>query len=310
MNNTHKGHIIFVMNNTQIRLFVKIAESGSFTKAGVELNMTQPAVSRAISSLEAELDVKLLLRDRRNGLMLTDIGKRILVIFREILMGFDKVNQEISAERGLEKGSIRIGAFPVASAYFLPKIISSITERYPNITISLQEGSIAEVREWLESKEIDVGLLLAPCETFETIPLYREKLYAVIRDDHPLHKRSVIGVRELAGEPMLICKAGYEPPVVDLFRRSNSHLNVKYVVNNYATALNMVQEGLAVGVMSELSLLSLPPNVVTRELQPDAYRDIHIAVSSLTDTSIAVKMFMETALELFTKPKKMDDEEC
>lgn len=171
MNNTHKGHIIFVMNNNQIRLFVKIAESGSFTKAGVELNMTQPAVSRAISSLEAELDVKLLLRDRRNGLTLTDIGKRILVIFREILMGFDKVNQEISAERGLEKGSIRIGAFPVASAYFLPKIISSITERYPNITISLQEGSIAEVREWLESKEIDVGLLLAPCEAFETIPL-------------------------------------------------------------------------------------------------------------------------------------------
>jgi len=127
MNNTHKGHIIFVMNNTQIRLFVKIAESGSFTKAGVELNMTQPAVSRATSSLETELDVKLLLRDRRNGLILTDIGKRILVIFREILMGFDKVNQEIYAERGLEKGSIRIGAFPVASAYFLPKIISSIT---------------------------------------------------------------------------------------------------------------------------------------------------------------------------------------
>lgn len=301
MNNNHKGHIIFVMNNTQIRLFVKIAESGSFTKAGVELNMTQPAVSRAISSLEAELDVKLLLRDRRNGMMLTDIGKRILVIFREILMGFDKVNQEIYAERGLEKGSIRIGAFPVASAHFLPKIISSITRRYPNITISLQEGSIAEVREWLDSKEIDVGLLLAPSAEFETIPLYREKLFAVFRDDHPLQKRSIVCVQELANEPMLICKAGYEPPVVELFRRSNSHLNVKYVVNNFATALNMVQEGLAIGVMSELSLLSLPPNVVTRELQPDAYRDIQIAVSSLADTSIAVKLFIETALDLFTQ---------
>lgn len=112
MNNTHKGHIIFVMNNTQIRLFVKIAESGSFTKAGVELNMTQPAVSRAISSLEAELDVKLLLRDRRNGLMLTDIGKRILVIFREILMGFDKVNQEIYAERDLRKEAFGLALFP------------------------------------------------------------------------------------------------------------------------------------------------------------------------------------------------------
>lgn len=301
MNYNHKGHIIFVMNNNQIRLFVKIAESGSFTKAGLELNMTQPAVSRAISSLESELDVKLLLRDRRNGLMLTDIGKRILVIFREILMGFDKVSQETHSEKGLGKGVIRIGAFPVASAHFVPKIIRSIAERYPNIKISLQEGSISEVKEWLESRIIDVGLLISPCEEFETVPLYREKLYAVLRDDHPLHQRSVVCVKELDDEPMLICRAGYEPPVVDLFRRSNSNLNVKYVVNNYATALNMVQEGLAVGVMSELSLLSLPPNVVTRELQPDAYRDIHLAVSSLTEASIAVKLFIETALHLFAQ---------
>lgn len=64
MNYIHEGHTRFDMNNNQIRLFVKIAESGSFTKAGLALNMTQPAVSRAISALESELAVKLLLRDR------------------------------------------------------------------------------------------------------------------------------------------------------------------------------------------------------------------------------------------------------
>lgn len=64
------------MTITQLRVFVKIAETGSFTKAGQALNMTQPAVSHAISAIEAELDVKLIIRDRRNGLMLTDTGKR------------------------------------------------------------------------------------------------------------------------------------------------------------------------------------------------------------------------------------------
>ncbi len=296
----HEGHTRFDMNNNQIRLFVKIAESGSFTKAGLALNMTQPAVSRAISALESELAVKLLLRDRRSGLMLTDIGKRVLIIFREILNGFDKVEQEISAEKGLEKGLIRIGAFPVASAYFVPKIIRSITEKYPEIEIVLYEGSVAEVKEWLETRFIDVGFIIPPQEEFATIPLYREKLYAVLPGDHPLREKHVICVKDLEDEPMLICRAGYEPPVVDLFLRGGSKLNVKYEVNSYMTALNMVKEGLAVGVMSQLSLLSPPPNVIIKELAPDAYRDIHLAVHTLEETSIAVRLFMDTALQLFS----------
>jgi DNA-binding transcriptional LysR family regulator len=288
------------MNNTQIRLFVKIAESRSFTKAGLELNMTQPAVSRAISALEAELDVKLLLRDRRSGLMLTGIGKRVLVICREILSGLDRIDQEIAAEKGLEKGRIRIGAFPVAAAYFIPGIIRAITAKYPGIEISLHEGSVAEVKEWLASRFIDVGLMIPPVEEFASLPLFREKLYAVLPGNHPLQLKQIISVKDLETEPMLICRSGYEPPVVDLFRRSGSTLNVKYEVNSYITALNMIKEGLAVGVMSQLSLLTLPPNVAVRELTPDAYRDIHIAVHSLEETSIAVRLFIDTALQLFS----------
>ncbi len=80
-----------VMTHSQLILFVKIAETGSFTKAGQELNMTQPAVSRAISTLESELEVTLIIRDRKKGIILTDVGERLLAIFRDILNGFNKV---------------------------------------------------------------------------------------------------------------------------------------------------------------------------------------------------------------------------
>ncbi len=76
MNVYHKGDIKSDMTHSQLQLFVKIAETGSFTKAGQELNMTQPAVSRAISTLESELDVTLIIRDRKNGIILTDLGER------------------------------------------------------------------------------------------------------------------------------------------------------------------------------------------------------------------------------------------
>ncbi|MNC70311.1 LysR substrate binding domain protein [compost metagenome] len=77
---------------------------------------------------------------------------------------------------------------------------------------------------------------------------------------------------------------------------------MKYEVSSYLTALNMVKEGLAVGVMSQLSLLSLPPGVIIRELAPDAYRDIHLAVNSLAEASIAVRLFIDTALRLTAGP--------
>lgn len=287
------------MNNNQIRLFVHIAESGSFTKAGLALNMTQPAVSRAISALEDELQVKLLTRDRKNGLTLTDVGQRILVIFREILQGFDKVEQEIAAERGLEKGMIRIGAFPVAAPYFVPRLIRAIGEAYPGIEFALYEGSVMEIKDWLASRFIDVGLIIPPAEGLYTQRLYREKLYAVLPEGHPLSAKKIVDVNELEHAPMLICRSGYEPPVVELFARSGTALNIKYEVGSYVTALQMVREGLALGVMSELSLLSIPPGVTVRELAQGAYRDIHLAVPSSGEMSIAVRLFMDTARQLF-----------
>lgn len=300
MNITYEEHTKTVMNKAQMELFVKIAESGSFTRAGQELNMTQPAVSRAISTLEAELDVMLLVRDRR-GISLTEIGKRILVIFRDILKGYDLVDQEIAAEKGLEKGLISVGAFPAAAAYFIPPIIGAITRKYPGLDFRLHEGSIAEIKEWLENGVIDVGILIPPFDGFKTYPLFTEKLYAVLPDSHPLAAKPVVRAKELADETMLICRSGYEPPVVDLFRRADADLSAKYIIGNYHTGLNMVKEGLACAVMSRLSLLAPPEGVAIRELDPPATRDIVLAVSPAGSASLAVRLFLDTATGMFSE---------
>lgn len=68
------------MTITQLQVLIKTIELGSFTKAARVLNMTQPAVSHAISSIESELGVTILIRDKRQGLLVTDVGNRILYI--------------------------------------------------------------------------------------------------------------------------------------------------------------------------------------------------------------------------------------
>ncbi|MGN7358913.1 LysR family transcriptional regulator [Paenibacillus sp. SAF-054] len=298
------------MNRTLIELILKISDTKSFTRAGQELNMTQPAVSRAVATLEAELGVKLLTRNRRQGVLLTDVGERTVRIFREILQGYEKIDQEIAREKGLEVGTVRIGAIPVAAASFLPKIIAHIAKIHPNIQFSIMEGTNAQIKDGLDSRQIDVGLIIAGDPKYTVFPLYREPMYAVFRDDNPLASKKEIRATDLLDRPMIICKAGYEPPVFEWFEQTGNKPSIKYVINHYKTALNMIQEGLGTAIMSELSLTDLPDGVVTRALHPPGYRDIHIAVPYYEDSSKAVRLFMETAQALFgtTVTKESNDD--
>ncbi|MBE7120960.1 LysR family transcriptional regulator [Bacillus cereus] len=289
------------MTITQLQVLIKTVELGSFTKAAGMLNMTQPAVSHAISSIESELGVTILIRDKRKGLIVTDVGNRILVHIREILNGVEKIEQEVAMEKGHEVGTIRIGSFPSASAYFLPKMINVFREKYPNLEVVLCEGALKEVEDWLLSRVIDVGIVILPNKDMEIVPLTKGKMVVVLKDDHPLCKKKSITISDLENEPIILFKGGYEPPIIDMFKQANVPLRVEYAVSTVTTSLNMIQEGLGLAILAELSLTNLPKNVQTRELEPQVWREIALAVPSLKEASLAVQLFIEEFQELFAE---------
>ncbi|MGH0427825.1 LysR family transcriptional regulator [Bacillus hominis] len=289
------------MTITQLQVLIKTVELGSFTKAAGMLNMTQPAVSHAISSIESELGVTILIRDKRKGLIVTDVGSRILVHIREILSGVEKIEQEVAMEKGHEVGTIRIGSFPSASAYFLPKMINIFREKYPNLEVVLCEGALKEVEDWLLSRVIDIGIVILPNKDMEIVPVTKGKMVVVLREDHPLCKKSSITISDLENEPIILFKGGYEPPIIDMFKQANVPLRVEYAVSTVTTSLNMIQEGLGIAILAELSLTTLPKNVQTRELEPKVWREIALAVPSLKEASLAVQLFIEEFQELFTE---------
>ncbi|MDQ4481566.1 LysR family transcriptional regulator [Bacillus cereus] len=289
------------MTITQLQVLIKTVELGSFTKAARVLNMTQPAVSHAISSIESELGVTILIRDKRKGLLVTDVGHRILVHIREILNGIEKIEQEVAMEKGHEVGTIRIGSFPSASAHFLPKMINHFKEKYPNLGVVLYEGTIKEVEDWLVSRVVDIGIVILPNKEMEIVPLTKGKMVVILREDHPLCKKDAITIRDLENEPIILCKGGYEPPIIDMFKQVNVPLRAEYVISTVTTALNMIQEGLGIAILAELSLTNLPKNVQTRELEPQVWREIALAVPSLKDSSIAVQLFIEEFQALFAE---------
>ncbi|MDZ5721851.1 LysR family transcriptional regulator, partial [Bacillus sp. SXabc123] len=288
------------MNRSQIQLIVKISETGSFTKAGEELHMTQPAVSRAVATIESELGTKLIKRNKKNGLFFTDIGERVLIIFRNILGELQKVDELIAAEQGLEIGKVHIGAYPTACTRFIPKIIRTMEDKYPGLEVKISEGSVDQVKEWLRSKSVDVGMIIPPVEDFDIVPLMKDQLIVIMHSSHPLYRKETIGIPDLQDEDIIIGRGGYEVQIHSLFKDFKLKPNVRFVIDYIDTALCMVQEGLGITITTKKNILSLPENVVFRELKPNTFREIGIAVPDMKDISKATDVFIQTARTLFT----------
>ena len=217
---------------TQFKFFVKVIDERSFTKAAQTLHMSQPAVSHAISTLETELGVILLVRERGKNLIVTDIGKRILFQIRNILMSLEKIDQEVSLEKGLITGTIRIATFPSVTAHFLPKIIKTFQEKRPNVSLTFKEGSQEEIKEWLTSREIDIGFVVLPCNELDTIPLVKDRYLVMLPDGHPLLQNEQVRLLDLENEPLIISNGGYEAPIINLMRKQKISIIEKYNTSN------------------------------------------------------------------------------
>ncbi|KUP25372.1 hypothetical protein AWJ19_17455 [Paenibacillus sp. DMB5] len=116
----------------QYKVFLTVVESGSFTKAGEKLGLSQSGVSHNISTLETELGI-VLLRRNRNGISLTDAGERVIPHIRQIIHHAKLLEQEAALIQGIEVGTIKIGTFPSFSSKFLPGLIHIFIKRFPGI---------------------------------------------------------------------------------------------------------------------------------------------------------------------------------
>lgn len=285
---------------TQFEILIKVIDEGSFTKAAQTLHMSQPAVSHAIATLESELGVTLLVRERGKDLIVTDIGKRVLFQIRNILNCLEKIDQEVSLEKGLITGTIRIATFPSVTAHFLPKIISTFQQKRPNVSLTFKEGSQEEIKDWLTAREIDIGFVVLPCNELNTIPLIKDRYLVMLPDGHSLLKNKSVHLSDLENEPLIISNAGYEAPIIDIMRKQKIPINEKYNTSNLNTSLGMIKEGLGVLILPELSLKNLSfPKSNIRPLETNNFRHIALGLPSIKDASRVVQLFIQITKELF-----------
>lgn len=278
----------------QIQAFAAVAELGSFTAASAALEMTQSAVSHAVAALEKELQVSLLGRDR-SGVILTEIGQRVLVQALAMLNCAEHIQQEAAAAAGFTTGKVRLGSFPSVSARFLPGLLRQFRQRYPGIEVVLFEGTDGEVREWIQSHAVDVGVVVLPSEGLATIPIAEDEFLAVVSTNHALTKHSQIEIRQLAQEPFIMSKAGCKPSVVNLFRKAKVTPKTQFEVIDLRTIFVMVQEDMGVTIVPEMALPDDLTGLHLLPLQPRKFRQLALAVPSLEAATPAVLAFLQEA---------------
>ncbi len=281
------------MNLQKYQAFIKTVEFGSFTKAAEALGCSQSGISRMIQDLETEWRVSLLERSRA-GVRLTSEGLKLLPYAKRVCEEFENLLRQVDEVNGLETGLIRIGTFSSVATHWLPNIIREFQTAYPHIDYELLIGDYQEIEKWILEGRVDCGFLKLPChQDFETIFLKRDPLRVILPRGHPLEDSEKFPITALSGEPFMLLERGEKSEVSELLERYQVKPNVHFITWEDYAIMSMVESGLGISILPELILQRIPYDIVIKELDVPAYRDICLAMKDKERASRAVKRFLE-----------------
>ena len=262
----------------RLRILRAVAQAGSFSGAADELYMSQSAVSQQIATLEREVGMTLLDRTR-NGPKLTDAG-RILVSHAEAAIArLDEAERELAAIAGLEGGELRLASFPSASATLLTEAVSVFHGRYPNVRLSVAEAEPEESLPRLRGGEIDLALSFdypsvpaAEDRDLERTLVLTESMHIALPKDHPLARRPVVPLAELAEDEWL---CGSRPStcgevVLRACRDAGFEPRIGFESDDYHVMQGFIAAGLGFTLLPDLALPTLRSDLVVRATDPPA----------------------------------------
>ncbi|MFP8967724.1 LysR family transcriptional regulator [Pokkaliibacter sp. CJK22405] len=194
-----------------LRYFVRIVESGGFGRAAEQLHITQPALSKAIRSLEEELEAVLLERGKRGSqIRLTPSGEIVLRHARTMLDERKRMARAIDELRGLSGGELRIGLSPLGSAELFAPLIARFRSRYPQVRVWLMERGGAELEESLRKGDIELATSLVPVhDGIDWLQIRNDPMRVALPVAHPLAQQESIKLKDLAEVPLVIFEPGF-----------------------------------------------------------------------------------------------------
>ena len=188
----------------QLRYFLAVAQTGSFSRAAELCFVAQPSLSQQIGKLERELKEKLFDRER-NGAVLTEAGEKLRIRAERVVNELRLAQEEIRDLRGEVGGPLRLGVLPTIAPYYLPKVLPLFLAEFPAIELAVFEETTQQLVTALRDRELDLALLSPPLPNqLASAAIFSEELLLALPPSHPLASRSEIPLDELREEPFIL----------------------------------------------------------------------------------------------------------
>ena len=248
------------MNLDYLRTLVSIVEEGSLSAAARARRISQPAVTKQLQRLEADLGLSLLVRGPRRQAEMTPAGELVLAFARETLARLEAVERELATLKDTSRGTLILAASTIPGEYVLPALLAAFHQEHPGIRVEMSVSDTADVVEKLLDTKADLGmvgsLLKRPGLRMER--LLGDQIVLAVPLDHPFARRKRVGVEELRGQLLILREegSGTRQSVEDALAAAGFELpeeDVALVLGSTQSVLRAVEQGLGLGFISARS---------------------------------------------------------
>ncbi len=251
------------MDIPNLNAFVAVADTGSFSAASEHLYLTQPAISKRISALEAELEIQLFDRIGRK-VTLTEAGTALITHARNILQQVEDSKLAMKNLSGHIAGKLSIGTSHHIGLHRLPPVLRAFTHTYPEVELDLHFMDSEEACHSIEHGELELGIVtlpLEPAKVLNTYEVWPDPLDIVVNQSHPLTLLKKITPKQLSNYSAILPTRGtYTRQIFEhTMRKHKLELKVGLSTNYLETIKMMVNVGLGWSV--------LPRSMLNKELK-------------------------------------------
>lgn len=256
------------MDLRQIRYFIAVAEDEHFGRASERIHIAQPALSRQIQLLEAELGVTLFDRLPR-GVKLSAAGRTFREHCSQILVDLSHAVSETQAVARGESGMLKLGFIEVAAwSGIIPETIMEFRRTNPGVRLVLSAMTSLNQIEGIYDGRIDAGFLYNPPTDplLTVLPVTRHAVLLAVPSSSEFAGREAVDVSELAGQPLISFHRRESPAYYDELHRglfqAGVAVNIVHEAENEAEMLALVTTGLGMALVNECQKWRMPHGIV------------------------------------------------
>lgn len=243
------------MEIQQLRMFLKVAEQGSFTRAARDCGVSQPAISQQIGKLEATLGRPLFERQGRQ-VALTEAGEMLRRRAMQIVSLVEDTARLLCDDG--ETGKVVVSAIPTVAPYLMPGLLETFHDRHPRARVEVNEEVTESILRRCGLGEIDVGVLAMPASRgylrFET--LFQEELLLATAADHPLAARDRVELDDLRDHPFVLLDEAHclSDDIRGFCRRRLFQPVTTGRVSQLATVQELVAQGFGISLVPAMAV--------------------------------------------------------